>query len=1653
MYIFRDKKNHRANLIGGEVSSQKNVEKLSEHENDANVKPISPDTKTQEVITSSTTYITEIDDIFEKVLTDFYATQILGNPLLKKIWSETNFVKYQKEINDLIVNYFNIVDLSSLKQLLKSNDAVNTVTNSLKRYIGFYVFLTIGFFYTGKTDTFINNIVEFSKNQSQFLLRISNFFNSENNALIIKFYDLMKNTNIFLEAEQTKRDELKKRTGMKNTIMFLSGLSGKFVKERFLIDDINLKCHNIVTCLIINNLYVKDERKDFFNILEMTENMEGEFMFIDVVMPAENYIDFTSVEQLLSKKDTVTGMAKVFWNFISENQNKIYSELADEEKISLLINSGVIIPICDNFLLYHKDTERYEKNIIDEDKQKKKKEDTRIKYIINKIDKVADYYSDNLKDDKKAFDEVRKMFYAPLLYKKAILVNQDENLRIVHKMLNLDKKIRDGNEYFSELLQYIQNPYVNFNGFEKNGISLTSDKSILCVRSVSFDTEQFKQNKKAKLQTNVFGRNSIMNIVGFIVTDGRDLNCLKINNVSKIKDYEKTMSEFNFQKTKPFCWLFDGEKTSQENIKMEMAKIYDHIIENIYSVIYEKLRSKKNVTLQTAYDLIRSVEKKTLKISNHEKLYNELERAIYTELIEPGDTSYDKSQDILFGYAEDILTLPDVSKEVDSDIIIKIDTSKTDDENIKHDEQEEKIGICQHNISWRIVCDLSKTNKQLYTSELYNFIQRYVSENVDGDLICNSCGNALNIKKFVPIGSYNDEKQLYMPHSLPIFSKLEEVPEYEKFKTVIKNMDRIIEKIADISGFRHFVSNLALARNNRTNMVREIIDLLIINNKRLKPILTHRNENASKLYNINRTMTNIFIFELDNTVYDVSSHDKDKERYKMLKQNNILTYVIILLLLELNESQIMFIGSTKMDRKGLCNFSSFEKYYHELFGELKIRISDMGDAKPIVEYKNLCYVLYIISCGIAKYKIWKMFESVEIKKNLLFVKTQKNIVNTVVDILNSILEYNDDTHHKDRKNLFVYEMFSSKFFNKLHGLYSNEIIYNKFVDNNKESVYSEKKEFIQIKNELMELSGHFVPIKYKLPQYNYCVSAKVFPSKYNEITSEKYELTDLTNCENGKFHVWKPNGNIFKCDICKKNISTLNDDNKTNVMGEKLLNIEMKDLAKKYCIIDGEHHLYQGGLANTKCTKCGHDTTYEYSQDELDKLIKIYEDVRKTENNKEKNAISEINKNIKMENSYIDKVVNKMTKIFNDDTKLSFVDLFIDELQKIVGSDIKNDTYLSDNIYIIDHDHNGGLLDKKLVLMSSGHKIIFKQNHPFFKTNVIYYTNYKNGKIEIYYDASSKILLGYKEESKQYIMNKIPNRKIVINYSLANKLKLLGYSSENIDTKRRMEKLLNMREDMKYNKKTFAKIIMGNIIDERINNLKKTIKIFQSLITKISSGKEIEIDRTNENNYFADIFNDIVNIYAKKLNNINIFDSEGHYVMKHWKGISRGIFNTISDYDEKMIESDFVTVDELNMMDNSGNLILCYIVQEFRKLLDYNENKMIKVNISNMLISFVNYVFELFNMDKLVNDIDIKRFVFILNSNMRKDEMMIRIEHEDKQAEDTAELSEEVTEEIENTNERDEAVDVDHNITDMYDSDENVEDDRGVDDYGADGIE
>jgi hypothetical protein len=1583
-------------------------------------------------------FINKIDDLIDKIIDDFYISIIQTDKLFKKIFKEPNFVKYQQEINDIMINYIKTINLLEIQELVNNSEAINIITETIKRYIAIYIFLTIGFHYSNKDDTFLNNIVEFTKNQSGYNYKILNFFNSEGNALIVKYFLLIKNILTILNSEPSKIEILKTKPDYKEAIVFLNTIGSDYISKYFILDNIedknnalNEQCHNIIKTIIILQIYKIYEKKEFFRILEMSENLEGEYIFIDVVYPIKKNIDFSTVENMLDKKDVVKGLAYTLWEYLMTSYNNVnINELTNDDKINILINLGIIYPICDDLLLYHKGSEKYDKNI--DPSQNKKKEDTKLRYIINKIDAATDLYNEAIKKDEKLLSNVKKQFYNPLNNRKAILVNNNEDIKIINKQLNQGKKSAENEEFFNDLIHYKLYPYINFKDFNTFGFSLPLNNTINVVRSVNFETGDFKQyNTHNTLQMRIGSKDTIVNIVGFIIpTNTTNLNCLKIREIIDIRTLSKTnkngyalcleyLKEILLGKKKHISsiyWLFDVNKdiveqetyeqtnksTLSDQAKSIASKLFDGVLTEIYYEILLDLEKKKNFSLQTGYHIINLYQKKFLQFDKKSDIYSDLENKIFN-IITKQDVKdeYDKNEDIIHGLSEDVISLP--KYEIKKNISIKthvINMVDLDKENVIT--LDFVNGICQHNITWDKISKLYKTDPSKYSDELYTFIQQFVIENVEQDYVCKSCGNNLNIKKYVTDGVFDDETQRFITFGSNMDVPLEDIAEYEKFKISIRNLDKIIEKIANVSNIPHFIGMNNSVKTRRRFIIKEAIDILLMNNQKLKGNFKERNENASKLYGINRDFSNLFIFEFENSIFVFSS--KDKDYYKPIKQNNVIAYLIILILLEINESQIMFMGT---DKKGFCNFTVFDKVYQSLFSGLKFRKNNKGDLVQLVNYKMLCYIIYIISCSITKYSMWFYEYPDASKKKKMIPTIQKIIIHTVTDVLNSILELSatENIHH-------MYEVLSIKFYQKLNSLFSNEELYNRFKNGGRLALI-ENGNKTTINVDLKTLSGKYSETIYELPIRKPCRPPRFYSYLRTKVNSRQHNISNMTNCSNGKFHNWKTKGPLFECTLCNSTSNNLKYDNKeTESIQKNFKYVRLQTLASKYCLKTGLTHQYVITLIKDKnesiCKNCNNNENHEYSKSELDDIENILFVYKQKKEKEENILLKEIFDKQNEEKDYEQKVIENITSSYDSfiskksssksDSETSsisnnytYINELLGEIQAVIGNEagVGTDVYLRENSYKIEHNHIGYPLDKPVIITDNDNKILYKSNHPFFKTDVIYYSSYKNGKVDTFYDATTKILLGYKEENKNIVLNKNIEMKIILNHSILNRIKLLGHLHQYNDITENYEKALLGRENIENIENTYHETITKNIIEDlmrtRLNNLKKIINDFQRIIYRIINNFQTTINENNESEYFANKLNILVSKYQKKLINITLQDTNGkHKIFKHWKAIVKNIVAT--QINKNDINFDFKTYkiinsESINNLDKSGNTILFYIISEFIKLLKYNKNKFLKADISYFIIDFINSSFDNFSQEKLLNNSDIKRFIYIINSD------------------------------------------------------------------------
>lgn len=1527
-------------------------------------------------------YINKVEDLIDKLIDDFFTNIILKNQTISKIMGEKNFIKYQKKINEIVNIYIESIPKKYINDITNKKDSYDMINDIIKRYIMIYLYLYIGIFFGGSDDMYINNLVEFSRNQPEFELVIDNFFNSESNALVIKLYYICNNILILSSKNNYTINAIYRKPYSEQTIEFIDSIGIELAEISYNLDNLNNnkreQAHNIIKTLIILNVYIPNDKRILYDIIESTDLSNTEYMYIDIIEPISELINFTSIENLLSVKDVEQGLAYEIWNYLEHLDMKSKYVMTDDDKIKVLIDSGYIVPILDDFLLYHMDVEKYEDTT---QISKKKKEDTRNKYIINKIDMVTELYSKKDSDN----DSILKIFSNILYPRKAIIYNNVENIKIINKYKNQIIIKNDSIQYINSLINYMKYPYINFKDFEKYGFSHYFTKTTTSVRAVSFDKKsRFKQlSINNKLQLRVGTKNSMGNIVGFMIpTNKKSIQCVKLSELIDIRTLSKTskngMNIFTkcFKKyiieNKPhkssLYWLFDlkydgietpnetNVENSQTNIKIMLGHMYDTIVKDIYNNILNKIDSYKSVSIQNVEYMIKRTEKRTINYKLSDNIYNDIEKYVYINKLQKIDGTEITEQlesDLLYGLEGDMISLPVYKKksipEDKSTLIINLSKITELGEVIK---LEEEKGICQHNITWENISILRKKDKEEYIKRLYEYLKQYVTENTVGDYVCISCGLYLDILKTVKYGSY-DESGNYISSSMPIYRILEEEHAYSKYSFTIKIMDKNIEKIVSSVGMPYFVGTTTQIKSRRQEIIKNVIDMVSQNNSLLSNKNKKRNETKYNRYGIIQNQSILFIFSMDNNIYQTSTRDKDQEQYKIIKRNNISVYILIYLLFELNETHISFFNT---DKKGFCDIKVFDKIYKTLFGGLKIKKNNTDETYDVVKYKLLCYIMYMISCRIAKHRMWYLDLSSETNINKLIPIIQRRIVNTTIDIINSILE-----NSYDKKSSYIFEIFRVQFHTKMNTIFNNNNYYDKLLQQSVFNYTTARK-----RNHITLISDDNIPPLI----FNNVKWVIEHPQKYYTpyITHKLIDIngvSNLTFCSDGNIHQWEySKNNKFVCGLCKSKITELKYNQKeSNTILEKYRYLKLNKLAQIYCLSDNDIHVYvyDQKTKHNICKKCKKTDNYMYSVSDIEKIKKLF--INNDRYSRYIKTTKYYNNIISNDDKYIKKVVNKTIEHMNTSNGTNYIEKFIDKIQGMIGGILKgvNPIYLKNNVYIIDHDYTGNDLGGKEIIITDPKDINIRHNHTFFKRDVIYYTDKRGRRKDIYYDAVTKYLIGYKEVSSNYVTIDNTSKRLKIILSLQSKLNMMGYKRE----------YNNIQNDIK---------ILQGVCSNRLNNLKRTILEFQRIFNSILNKKLYEID-DKEENYFSNKLNIIINKYINKFTNIRLTNKDGKgKIFKHWKGISNGIY--IDKFKDINInsESGYIYANDVNKYDEKSNIILYYIVEQLTNLIEYNKDSFIKTNLVSFIVEFINACYDRYNDDYIHHDPEINKFIYILKS-------------------------------------------------------------------------
>ncbi len=1677
--------------------------------------------------------IKDIDNMLDIILDKFmYEWVIEKNKNFinyEKVIKTQNIEKYQNELNELLEYSENLVSQEEIDKIVSKNSNAIIIKNTMLKYIAYYAYILIGLNYEEKNENFNASLVEINNNQSKYSVKLDDFFNSESNSNIIKIIFILKellgenengnengNENetetknktdnktknkIKDKPNKTKNKNKNENTENENANVTVENTKTYTKETQNFIDKIGnskmdmllkqykknkiIVCHNSIKIAIFVLLFSGEEKKHIFNIIDESETMDGEFIFIDIVVPKHLFIDFDKIKEILEPEQIETEIPIMIYDMLNINYNDVIYEkkrkhIDIDGKIQKLFESKLIVPITDDFLLYHKNNEKYEY----QGEEAKKKENTKIKYIVNKINTISDYYKDP--------ENIKKLFYTPLINKYATLVNKYENLKIYNKMTmtSLSNQNLDLFNEFNSFMSYPNIPFRHLNNHYFSHVNFGETYDIIRNSSLIFK----KYNKT--VETRILSYGMITNIMGFAILGGSDIDKITPNDFINIdidatlKNVKDAMNEkinntlhgkytdknyiFVFDKTKKYFLKGYDENISQNDIvKLIMSYLYDYYLEESIQALHDYVKNNKSKTLVEYKQMFENFQLKLPDVLDDQfsaKIV-ELEHLMYDIKSLKTDDIEDIEEKTFSGLYDKVYKLPTyIKKDISSVAKIvckpkmfcqpntmcvhekhtnkiisktinninndlndnKLNNDKlnddklnsnnsnnksvgnyfngsnnrnNDDDNYIEDEEKEEIsnlyvdGVCQHYLSWDKIIELKKKKSALYSVLIYEYIQQFVTMNEKQYYICKSCKSMLPIEETIQDGHFDSKLQKFIPHSYNLDIELEKINEYEPYKLAIKSIDKIIERISIILHLPLLIGSTYGPRNRRKIIVKDTIDLLLHNNTFIEKEYQLIKNEKRQIFGIDK-LSMLFNFELKSDIFIYSSEDKDI--YKIKKYNNSLAYIIILMILELDEKQIIHLAENQKNNLSVYEF--YKKIFTHLFERFNIIINKQQETEPITKYPVLCYLLYMISYYVIGYNLWSGIPQEELTKNeetKQRIIYQKMVINTVIELLNVILLVNINTMKE--KRVYLYQTLHFKYYAKIQ-IYNNKNVMKK-IDKEMMETKTIQKYDITISNKYdIVPTTNTVENDFVVDNlYKNIVSANTF--KRLTFTKPKPEhtiiksITNLTNCPNGEFHnfsacppeTWEKCKKEFK-DGCCKNATEYNGDFTCKICSvttdlkklkikesDKLIEnyslLKLKGLAFKYGIDGHIHNFNQEKI----CNICGYvkDSDINFTDKELYKMFENIEKIKKEKSLHIEQYISNLDKESTDEIMRIKKIFDKLMYKFQkvkDDILLSINNL-LDIIQKSIGMEfvINKNTYnLHKNIYIINHNFNGSLLETPIKIYEDNVDMKYVENHSHFKHDVIVYTMYKKTKYELFYDINTKYLIGYRELNKKIITHEKTNAKLQINYSVKNMLNMFGFARENMSIKDYYPHFYGMDEEQYKNtihdKDIFTMNNFANKITlKRFENIKTLGKELHKFYNRLKYNYKIDlIMKKDVNEVVADeVENNALDIiydkYKKKFSSNNLDNHYEHDFLKYMNLIN--VYLVTDTNTQKIQFNEYLNYTFIVKHNFINNMVLNYIIDEINRLIENNTNKVVKTNVVNFVLEILINLFDSFNFD------------------------------------------------------------------------------------------
>lgn len=1548
-------------------------------------------------------YINKLDDFFDITINNFY-NFLKQKSAIKKLNSDVNFVSFQGYILDLIKEFIDKnIDKKEVISIINNKSNYDTVIDILKRYLAFYVYLSIAYIYEGERDLYTTNVIETSKNQKDSTYNIENFYNSENNAKLVSFFYDIKNLLTVIKLGKTI-DQIKiilsnNPIKFQSTINLINKLGEDYIIDYFLIKD---NMHNIIKTLIFKLVYLLEEKKEIIRILKQEEEDNGEYKTIEVIYSKESkLVDFTLIQKFLDIKQIREGLAEEIYDYLEEaREEKELNIKENKDFLQFLVKNEILIPITEDFLRYHKDSEKYDSDsLLRDDTDLKERDATKIKYVINKMSKIRNYHSKMYEKNPKLKLDAQKLFYKYLEHKDAVLYNENEEIKIIQKLEDSEKT--SDLDLVTDLENLRKYAYVNYKDFSKDGFKMRPVKPIRCLRYTNI---KYPNTRNRTLEFRVGNSNLDINIIGFAWNPSKiPLECFTKDNLLDVKKLLKSENgfasfdvvmkkTFNKRKRSLFYWLFNLEKdkptldsyinlsdmNKDNSIMVLIGELYKTYFDSVNTKMLNYVDGFKELNNYTIDNILKKYSKEHLnhkfdiRIKNNLLNYAQLNKILEKEIIP------DEIDSIIPGKTGNIIKLPvlEVNKNKMNEIVI----SNKEQEQVDIDENA-IIPVCHHYIKWREINKLAKLKNDTFSQSVFNFVKQYVRENDNNDFVCKSCGEILNLRKYVFEGTYIAELDTFLTTSLAVGQDLKKIPKYAKFTRTIKNIEKNVEKLAYIINLSNYIGDSAVIKLRRKMVVKDTIDLVLLHTEYIRNQPKNRIENFSKKYGINKNLTNLFFFELKDDIFLTSSAETDY--YKLIKYNNIVTYFIFIILTELNPGMVLGLNNDKR-----CNYYLFSKLKDALFGNFYIRINQK-EKIPALKLPLLCYVIYYFSCVlVSSYMwLWKKEEDSKSKKNQFNPMIQSTIIHTMFDLINTIFEANIYLEGEDKN--YLYEVLTTRFKVKMDHLFNDQDILQRIEEEAMKKIRTDsttkKVSYVTKKINMLDMNEEK---KIKISEIDKINNPELCDSLTKNLVKKSgktysNELNITTNCSDGKFHKWNSVDGELVCGLCNMKFSkAINSVTSTEEDYQDIINQLKYDqytkLLHDYCI-SGELHEFDNMNVCSKC-KINPDT-YKYTDKDISKFEKNIKERKELDNLKTIKQTKEYVNKLDKENNRTKKILKKFEKRYKINTKnklVNYIDDFIDKLSKILNNKIKikdTDIYLKDTYYFIDHDYLGTESKNTFKIFKNENKVILEKNNKEFQKDIYYYKD-RTKNVTVYYDANTLQYLGYNENNKTFKQKSYSHLQIF--YSIRDKILSLGLSNNyfNIDYLDNMLDSNNERPPIEY--------IIENLIRYRVSNIKQLVNRINSIIFRINYSMK-------ENSIYSFEEKRIINNYIKSIKIFNTTnDKKSKSIFKHWKYISNKI--AVSEIPENInykLSDNYINTDILDSMNNLDSKLIFFLVYNFNRLLDYNNDKNKKSILGLLIVELIQYSYDSYLTER--DSVDIRKLEAILDVNAPNIDASLRI--------------------------------------------------------------